>query len=148
MPSNELYHASRHIGFLLPVMSVLYTLHNEYYMACLILLMQLFIGLEYFNRQTNSAKYIYAVHAVLVIPYYILVAQISIYKNWYMNVVYICSVIHITASFLQIKYTYFALYLYIVVHYIGNIATFIMLTGLPKIRIEYFIKSTGERIIF
>ena len=137
-------------GFL-PIGSALYTLWHNYYMLSMMLTIQIVLGTDYLNRNKNYSGYIYATYIILVVPYYIVISTYTIYGNMYQNSIYVCLALYISSNFLKIKNNYQRYYLsnllYRWMHYVGNITTLIMFTGLPKIRVEYYLVETGERIL-
>ena len=134
------------LGYL-PTINALYSLYKNYYILSMIFLMQIVFGVEYFNTRTLISKYIYAIYIILTVPYYIVISTYTNYTNMYINNIYSCLGLYLLSSILQLINYNESMRLYKIVHYIGNISTFIMLTTLPKLRIEYYIASTGERFI-
>ena len=113
----------------------------------MIFLMQIVFGVEYFNTRTLISKYIYAIYIILTVPYYIIISTYTTYTTFYINNIYSCLGLYLLSSIVQLINYNKSMKLYKLVHYIGNISTFIMLTTLPKLRIEYYIASTGEHIV-
>jgi hypothetical protein len=135
----------------LPIGSALYTLWHNYYMLSMMLTIQIVLGSDYLNRNTSYSGYIYGIYLILVIPYYIVISTYTIYGIMYQSSIYVCLALYISSNFLKIGNNYQRYYLsnllYRWMHYVGNIATLIMFTGLPKIRVEYYLVETGERIL-
>ena len=134
------------LGYL-PTINALYSLYKNYYILSMIFLMQIVFGVEYFNTRTLISKYIYAIYIILSVPYYVVISTYTSHTNLYINNIYSCLGLYLLSSILQLINYNESMRLYKLVHYIGNISTFIMLTTLPKLRIEYYIASTGERFI-
>jgi hypothetical protein len=133
----------------LPYFNAIIAIINQYYILGIIFILQTQIGKMYIdNKDSLIIKGIYVVYIILTVPSYIILSMATDYYKSYLEALYTCYILYITSRLLErFNYTREASITYYLVHYIGNIATFIMLTKLPKIRVEYYLESTGERIV-
>ena len=133
----------------LPYMNAIYAIRKQYYILCIIFILQVEIGKMYIdNKESLIIKGIYATYIILTVPSYIILSMVTDYHKIYIDTLFICYILYMSSRFLE-TYNYIreATVTYYLVHFIGNSATFIILTKLPKIRVEYYLESTGERIV-
>ena len=132
----------------LPYINTIYAIANQYYMLGIMFILQTQIGKMYIdNKDSLIIKSVYVGYIILTVPSYIILSMATDYHKFYVGAVYTCFILYMNSRLFE-TYTYIreANVTYYLVHFVGNVATFIMLTKLPKIRVEYYLESTGERI--
>lgn len=125
----------------LPCINALYSLNKNYYLLTILFIMQTIFGVDYFKTLNKISGYIYCMYIILTVPYFILISTYTPFSDYYIKYIYLCLFLYVLSSLIQIINYNYSRRLYILVHYIGNISTLVMLISLPKIHIEYYIDS-------
>ena len=146
---SEPYSILTYTTVCLPLFSCIYAFEHNFHFLAIILLCQVFAGIDYvkYNQYIFGGYDNYNKFCKFVSIYLYALSFYSKYRQTYQYMVYNVLGLYLLCKYCNMHRYAMVAYIYSWTHYLSNICLLLMISGLPKIIIEYYFVDENGALV-